>query len=118
MIGQEMFRVMDQTQALERQGQYVYHLELGNPRIAPPPSVIETTVHALRSRHFGYTPMAGLRELRAGVAARYASLTGDALTEAHVAISPANLLIHQFLDITCDPGDQVAIADRRSIPRN
>jgi aspartate/methionine/tyrosine aminotransferase len=64
-------------------------------------------MQALRSKHVGYAPMAGLRELRAAVAARYASLTGEALTEVHVVISPANLLIHQFLDITCDPGDHV-----------
>jgi aspartate/methionine/tyrosine aminotransferase len=107
LIGQEMFRVMDRAQILERQGHHIYHLELGNPRMVPPPSVIETTMQALRSGHLGYAPMAGLRELRAAVAARYASLTGEALTEAHVVISPANLLIHQFLDITCDPGDHV-----------
>jgi aspartate/methionine/tyrosine aminotransferase len=107
LIGQEMFRVMDRAHALERQGHYIYHLELGNPRMAPPPSVIEATIQALRMKNLGYAPMAGLRELRAGVAARYASLTGEALTEAHVVISPANLLIHQFLDIICDPGDHV-----------
>ncbi len=104
-----MFRVMDRAQALERQGRYVYHLELGNPRIAPPPEIIEATVQALGARHLGYTPMAGLKELRAAVAARYASRTGQAMTDAHVVISPANLLIHQFLDITCDPGDPVVV---------
>ena len=107
LIGQEMFRVMDRAQALERQGQTIYHLELGNPRMTPPASIIEATIQALRSRHLGYTPMAGLRELRTGLAGRYASLTGEAVTEAHVVISPANLLIHQFLDITCDPDDRI-----------
>ena len=101
--------MMDRAQALERQGQYIYHLEFGNPRMAPPPQIIEATMQALRARHLGYTPMAGLKELRAAVAARYTSLTGQALTDAHVVISPANLLIHQFLDITCDPGDQVVL---------
>ena len=107
LIGQEMFRVMDHAQTLERQGHVIYHLELGNPRIAPPPTILEATMQALRLKHLGYTPMAGLRELRAGVAARYTSLTREGLTETQVVISPANLLIHQFLDITCDPGDHV-----------
>ncbi|MGZ8393753.1 MAG: hypothetical protein ACXWWJ_03200, partial [Nitrospira sp.] len=75
LIGQEMFRVLDRAQVLERQGQYIYHLELGNPRIAPPPQIIEATMQALRARQLGYAPMAGVRELRAAVAARYASLT-------------------------------------------
>jgi len=107
LIGQEMFRVMDHAQALERQGHSIYHLELGNPRMVPPPIILETTMQALRLKHLGYAPMAGLKELRAGIAARYASLTGQELTEVQVVISPANLLIHQFLDITCNPGDQV-----------
>lgn len=109
LIGQEMFKVMDRAQVLERQGHRIYHLELGNPRMAPPSHLIEATMQALRAKHFGYAPMAGLRELRAALAARYASLTGQALTDSHVVISPANLLIHQFLDITCDPGDRVVL---------
>ncbi|HVG02005.1 MAG TPA: pyridoxal phosphate-dependent aminotransferase [Nitrospira sp.] len=102
-----MFRVMDHAQTLERQGHSIYHLELGNPQLIPPAVILEATAHALRPKHLGYAPMAGLRELRAGVASRYTSLTGEALTETQVVISPANLLIHQFFDITCDPGDHV-----------
>jgi aspartate/methionine/tyrosine aminotransferase len=109
LIGQEMFRVLDRAQALERLGHYIYHLELGNPRMAPPPEIIEATMQALRAKQLGYAPMAGIRELRAALAARYSLLTGHALTEAHVVISPANLLIHQFLDITCDPGDRIVL---------
>jgi aspartate/methionine/tyrosine aminotransferase len=104
-----MFKVMDRAQVLERQGHRVYHLELGNPRMAPPSQIIEATMDALRAKQFGYAPMAGVKELREALAARYASLTGQALTDSHVVISPTNLLIHQFLDITCDPGDRVLV---------
>lgn len=109
LIGQEMFRVMDRAQTLERQGRRIYHLELGNPRMAPPVEIIEATIQALRAKHLGYAPTAGVKELRIALAARYATLTGQALTDSHVVISPANLLIHQFLDITCDPGDRVVL---------
>lgn len=104
-----MFKVMDRAQALERQGHRIYHLELGNPRMAPPSQIIEATMEALRAKQFGYAPMAGVKELREALAARYASLTGQALTDSHIVISPANLLIHQFLDITCNPGDRVLL---------
>lgn len=109
LIGQEMFRVMDRAQVLERQGHRIYHLELGNPRIAPPSEIVDSAMQALLEQHLGYAPTAGVKELRAALAARYASLTGQALTDAHVVISPANLLIHQFLDITCNPGDEVVL---------
>ena len=41
LIGQEMFRVMDRAQMLERQGHRIYHLELGNPRMAPPSHILD-----------------------------------------------------------------------------
>ncbi len=53
--------------------------------------------------------MAGLPELRMALAYRYVALTGRSITAAQIVISPANLLIHQFLDITCNPDDRVAL---------
>lgn len=109
LIGQEMFRVMDRAQALERQCHRIYHLELGNPRMAPPAQILEATIQELQARQVGYAPMAGLQELRAALADRYASFTGQPITPSQVVISPANMLIHQFLDITCNPGDRVVL---------
>ncbi|HNA46597.1 MAG TPA: pyridoxal phosphate-dependent aminotransferase [Nitrospira sp.] len=109
LIGQEMFRVLDQAQALERQGHRIYHLELGNPRVAPPSQILEATIGELQAKRVGYAPMAGLQELRAVVAERYASLSGKPIAASQVVISPANMLIHQFLDITCNPGERIVL---------
>lgn len=109
LIGQEMFKVMDRAQALERQGHRVYHLELGNPRIAPPQEIIEATVAAIEAKQLGYAPMAGLLELRTALADRYARITDRAIDEHQVVISPANLIISQFLDVTCNPGNRIAL---------
>ncbi|MBA5868781.1 MAG: aminotransferase class I/II-fold pyridoxal phosphate-dependent enzyme [Nitrospira sp. CR2.1] len=109
LIGQEMFRVLDRAQALERQGHRVYHLELGNPRMAPPPEILEATRQSLEAQQIGYAPMAGIAELRTALAMRYAARVEESVTDSHVVISPANLLIHQFLDLTCNPGDRVAL---------
>jgi aspartate/methionine/tyrosine aminotransferase len=109
LIGQEMFKVMDRAQRLERDGHHVYHLELGNPRIAPPAEIVDATIAAIQSKQLGYTPMAGLPELREALAARYTRMTGRLLEKGSVVVSPANLLISQFLDLTCDRGDRVAL---------
>jgi aspartate/methionine/tyrosine aminotransferase len=109
LMGQEMFKVMERAQSLERQGHYVYHLELGNPRMPPPGAIIDATIGAIHDKQLGYTPMAGLPELRAAVAKRYARFTGRQVRQDHVVISPANLLISQFLDLTCDTGDSVVV---------
>ncbi len=109
LMGQEMFKVMERAQKLERLGEHVYHLELGNPRMAPPPEIVEATVRAITAKHVGYAPMAGMAELREAVADRYRHRTGHEYDVRHVAISPANLLISQFLDLTCNPGDRLAL---------
>ncbi len=109
LIGQEMFRVLDRAQTLERQGHRMYHLELGNPRMPPPSEILEAAIGELQARQVGYAPMAGVHELRTAVAGRYAALTGQPMTASQVVISPANMLIHQFLDITCNPGERVVL---------
>jgi aspartate/methionine/tyrosine aminotransferase len=109
LVGQEMFKVMDRAQRLEREGHHIYHLELGNPRIAPPPEIVEATIAAIQAKQLGYTPMAGIPELRSALTFRYAGLTGRHLDVSHIVISPANLLISQFLDLTCNRGDRVVL---------
>jgi aspartate/methionine/tyrosine aminotransferase len=104
-----MFKVMDRAQLLEREGHHVYHLELGNPRMPPPAEIINATVAAIKAKQLGYAPMAGIVELRAALASRYVQMTGRQLDERHVVISPANLLISQFLDLTCNPGDRIGL---------
>ena len=109
LIGQEMFKVMDRAQALEREGRTIYHLELGNPRVAPPCEIIDATLEAIRAKQLGYAPMAGIRELRDAVGDRIARRTGRRVDGGSVVISPANLLISQFLDLTCNSGDRVVL---------
>lgn len=109
LIGQEMFKVLDKARILEEKGVYIYHLELGNPRVPPPAEIIETTIMSVRDFNLGYTPSAGIPELRRGLANRYSRLCGRQIGEASVLVSPANLLISQFLDLTCDRGDRVVL---------
>jgi|CXWL01.1.fsa_nt_gi aspartate/methionine/tyrosine aminotransferase len=109
LIGQEMFKVMDRAQALEREGHTIYHLELGNPRIPPPTEIIEATLQAIEAKQVGYAPMAGIRELRVAIAQRISRKTGCLIGHDSVVVSPANLLISQFLDLTCNAGDRVVL---------
>lgn len=109
LIGQEMFKVMDRAQALERQGHTIYHLELGNPRVSPPQEIIDATIESICAKQLGYAPMAGIPELRHAIAERASRQIGCPIGGESVAISPANLLISQFLDLTCNVGDRVVL---------
>lgn len=109
LIGQEMFKVMDRAQALERQGHRIYHLELGNPRVVPPQEIIDATMESIHGKQLGYAPMAGIRGLRDAIAERVSRPIGCPIGGESVAISPANLLISQFLELTCNSGDRVVL---------
>ncbi|BAE49598.1 pyridoxal phosphate-dependent aminotransferase [Paramagnetospirillum magneticum] len=107
LVGQKMFAVLEQARRIETAGEKVYHLELGNPRLAPHPAMLSRTVQALVEREVGYTQSAGHPSLRQAIADLRARTWGHTVTEANVVISPANLIISQFLDLVCDPGDRV-----------
>lgn len=109
LLGQEMFKVLDRARKLEEKGNHIYHLELGNPRFPPPHELINATVEAVQSFNVGYTSSAGLPELRQVLAERNSRLSGRHIPIDEVVISPANLLIAQFLDLTCDRGARVAL---------
>src|SRR5262245_3992769 len=86
LIGQEMFKVMDRAQTLERQGHTIYHLELGNPRMPPPHEIMEATLQAIQTKQVGYAPMAGIRELRDAIAERVSRQTDCRIGGNSIAI--------------------------------
>ncbi|WP_161539686.1 pyridoxal phosphate-dependent aminotransferase [Paramagnetospirillum kuznetsovii] len=106
-MGQKMFAVLEQARRIESQGAKVYHLELGNPRLPPPPAILSRTVQALIEQEVGYTQSAGHPALRQAIAQLRERAWGHTITEANVVVSPANLIINQFFDLVCDPGDKV-----------
>jgi aspartate/methionine/tyrosine aminotransferase len=103
LYGQKMFEVLELAGQIEEQGQRVYHLELGNPRLRPPPELIEAALGSLQNEDVGYTYSAGHPTLRHAIAGMF----GRSVTKANVVVSSANLIISQFLDLVCDPGDRV-----------
>lgn len=109
LIGQEMFKVLERAKKIERYGQRVYHLELGNSSFPPPSTVIQTTIESLSNGHLGYVPSSGHPDLRAALAQHYAEGGRPWITEKYFVISPANLLINQVLDMTCNEGDVLVV---------
>jgi aspartate/methionine/tyrosine aminotransferase len=108
LIGQEMFKVLDKALILEREGKKIYHLELGSPKHYPPGRIINKTITALLDTKVGYTSPSGLFELREGIAGYYANISKH-ITYKNIAISTANLLITQLIDIICNTGDEVVV---------
>ncbi len=69
-IGTESaFEVLARAKALEAEGRSIINLGIGQPDFQTPGHIVEAAVKALRDGHHGYTPAAGIPELRAAVAA-------------------------------------------------
>src|SRR6266851_2712446 len=58
------FEVLNKARALERQGNNIIHLEIGEPDFDTPRNVVDAGVDALRKGWTHYGPAAGLPELR------------------------------------------------------
>ena len=107
LVGQRMFEILEQANQLEAEGHKVFHLELGDPKYPAPQEVIEKTIKALEDNEVGYCSSFGVKQLREEIATYYAKAFNYDLSFKQVAISPANLLITQLLEITCNQKDNV-----------
>lgn len=100
------------AEALEREGQKIIHLNLGDPQafgFRPPESVTEEVQRALQDGFTGYANSAGLRDARACIA-EYATNLGSPTTIDDVIIKAgaseaADLILTAFLN----PGDAVLV---------
>jgi arginine:pyruvate transaminase len=93
----------------ERQaGRDVLLLTVGDPDQAAPRAVIEATVAALRAGRTGYSPIVGLPELRAAIAARVARRSGAACTAENVVVVPGTQAgLYAAVQCLAGPGDEI-----------
>jgi aspartate/methionine/tyrosine aminotransferase len=109
LIGQEMFHILARANELERNGEKVYHLELGEPKSYAPGRIVNKTISSLLDYKLGYAPSAGLFELREAISSYFSNKLKKKIEVENVVISPANLLIFQFLDVVCEVTDIVSM---------
>jgi aspartate/methionine/tyrosine aminotransferase len=109
LIGQKMFSILDQAKHYEKSGRVIKHLELGEPDQYAPGRIINKTIISLLEHKVGYAPSGGINSLREGLASYYSKNFKKKFSAENIAISPANMLIYQLLEICSDSGDEVCI---------
>jgi len=93
-------------------GEEILFLTIGDPDQMPPECLIETTVAALRGRRTSYSPISGLPELRAAIAARVARRSLQGCTAENVTIVPgAQAGLFCTLQCLVGPGDEVIVPE-------
>ncbi|MDA2939074.1 pyridoxal phosphate-dependent aminotransferase [Acidobacteria bacterium AH-259-A15] len=104
--------VFERAAALERAGQSIVHLEVGEPDLQTPQVVLEAGIKALRDGHTHYTHSLGRPELREAIAAWHKKQYGVEVSADCVVVtigsSGAMLLT---LAALLDPGMQVLMTD-------
>jgi aspartate aminotransferase len=95
---------------LARAGRPVLNLTVGEPDLPTPAPIVRAAHTALDEGHFGYTPTAGVLELRQRVAAHYSSRWGWELgAEGVIICNGAKQALFNALASTVDPGDRVGV---------
>lgn len=101
LIGQGMFKIKVETEALERKGKKLCHFEIGDPCLRIPPEAEKAMIQSIRKGQTHYTDPKGLLELRQGIANQFQRSVEE------VMICPANFAIFGALSLLCDSGDNV-----------
>jgi aspartate/methionine/tyrosine aminotransferase len=102
------FEVLNRARELERQGQDIIHLEIGEPDFATPENIVSAAVDALKAGWTHYGPAAGYPELREAIAAEVSRTRGVPVTPEDVVVVPGGKPIIFFSILALiDDGDEV-----------
>ena len=108
-IGTETaFAVLARAKALEAQGRDIINLGIGQPDFRTPDHIVEAARQALADGHHGYTPAAGIPELREAVAAHIRRQVGAEVSPGTVLIVPGGKVTMFFaILIFGEPGAEI-----------
>jgi (5-formylfuran-3-yl)methyl phosphate transaminase len=105
-----VMEVLEKAAAMERQGDHIIHLEVGEPDFETPECIKEAAIRALRDGKTHYTHSLGLIELREAIAGYYRGQYGVEIHPDQIMVtsgtSPAMLLLFMSL---VEPGDEVIL---------
>ena len=105
-----VMEVMEKAAAMERQGEDVIHLEVGEPDFDTPECIKEAAIRAIRDGKTHYTHSMGLVELREAIAEYYHEHYGVEVNPDQILVtsgtSPAMLLLFMSL---LEPGEEVIL---------
>lgn len=106
--------VMARAEELERKGQHIIHLEVGEPDFPTPKVIADAAINALQNNKTRYTHALGLLKLRQAICDEYWRKYGVRITPEQVLVSTGTspLLLFAMLAIL-NPGDEVVVSNPR-----
>jgi aspartate/methionine/tyrosine aminotransferase len=106
------FSVLGKAKELEKKGEKVIHLEIGEPDFTPPKESIEALIDSLNRGETHYTTAQGIIELREEIAKFEKTFRNLDISPSQVVITPgAKPMILFALLAAINPGEQVLYPD-------
>lgn len=106
--------VMARAEELEKQGERVLHLEVGEPDFDTPDVVREAAIEAIKSGKTHYTHAMGLLALREAICEQYYREYGVNITPDQVLITSGTSPAFLFMMLAMlEPGDEVILSNPR-----
>ncbi|MDI6821333.1 MAG: pyridoxal phosphate-dependent aminotransferase [Actinomycetota bacterium] len=104
--------ILERAQAMQRKGENIIHLEIGEPDFDTPDCIKEAAYKALKEGKTGYTHSLGLPELREAISEHYYRKYNVEVAPDQIVItsgtSPAMFLIFSVL---LNPGNEVILSN-------
>ncbi|TAL33458.1 MAG: pyridoxal phosphate-dependent aminotransferase [Spirochaetes bacterium] len=106
--------VMARAEELERRGEHVIHLEVGEPDFDTPEVIREAAIEAIRSGKTHYTHAMGLIELREAICAHYHDEYNVRVTPDQVLVTSGTSPAFLFMMLSIlESGDEVITSNPR-----
>jgi (5-formylfuran-3-yl)methyl phosphate transaminase len=104
--------VMEKAQKLEKEGQYIIHLEVGEPDFETPPAIKKAAIDAIQKGDTHYTNSLGKIEFREEIANYYQKkYTTQVSPEQIIITSGTSPAMYLIFAATLEPGDEVILSD-------
>jgi aspartate aminotransferase len=112
LVGQPMFRLLEDVKKLEAKGQDIVHFEIGDPDFNTPSAVVEACIRSLRVGQTHYTSSYGLTELREAIIDHTYQELGFKPSLEQVLIAPgASPLIYFVIQCLVKAHEEVIVSD-------
>lgn len=106
--------VMAKAEELERKGEHIIHMEVGEPDFPTPKVITDTAIEALQNNKTRYTHALGLLELRQAICDYYWKEYGVTISPDQVLVSTGTSPVLLFAMLAMlDHGDEVIISNPR-----
>ena len=106
------FSILARSNELIKKGKDVINLGIGQPDFPTPPNIIEAAVKALKDGQHGYSPSAGIFELREAIAEDFLKRTDVQINPENIIVTPGGkAVIFYTLMMFGQPGAEIIFPD-------